>query len=56
MFLADFEDSVETFTIIDPIPPYFWYVFIGAIVAAVAAIAAGLYIYKRRANTPIASY
>jgi hypothetical protein len=56
MFLPDFEDSIETFTIIDPIPPYFWYVFIGAIIAAVAAIAAGLYIYKRRANTPIASY
>jgi hypothetical protein len=55
-FLPDFEDSIETFTIIDPIPPYFWYVFIGAIIAAVAAIAAGLYIYKRRANTPIVSY
>ena len=55
-FLPDFEDSIETFTIIDPIPPYFWYIFIGAIIAAVAAIAAGLYIYKRRANTPITSY
>ena len=55
-FLPDFEDSIETFTIIDPIPWYFWYVFVGAIVAAVAAIAAGLYIYKRRANTPITSY
>ncbi len=55
-FLADFEDSLETFTIRDPIPPYFWYVFVGAIVAAVSVIAVGLYIYKRRANTPIASY
>ncbi len=56
MFLPDFEDSLGTFTIYDPIPWYFWYVFIGAIVAAVSVIAVGLYIYKRRANTPIASY
>ena len=55
-FLSDFEDSLGTFTIHDPIPWYFWYVFVGAIVAAVSVIAVGLYIYKRRANTPIASY
>ena len=55
-FLADFEDSIETFTIFDPIPPYFWYVFIGAIVATVAVIAVALFVYKRRANAPILRY
>ncbi len=55
-FLPDFEDSLQTFTIHDPIPPYFWYIFVEAIVAVVSVIAVGLYIYKRRANTPIASY
>jgi len=55
-FLADFEDSIETFTIFDPIQPYFWYVFIGAIVATVAVIAVALFVYKRRANAPILRY
>jgi len=50
-FLSNFEDSVETFTVLDPIPWYFWYVFFGVIVAVLAAIAVGLYFYKKRANS-----
>jgi hypothetical protein len=47
-FLPDFEDSIETFTIHDPIPWYFMYVFFGAIIAVIATISIGLYFYKRR--------
>ena len=47
-FLPDFEDSIETFTVFDPIPWYFMYVFFGAIIAVIAAISIGLYFYKRR--------
>jgi len=47
-FLPDFEDSIETFTVLDPIPWYFVYVFFGAIIAVIAAISIGLYFYKRR--------
>jgi hypothetical protein len=47
-FLPDFEDSIETFTILDPIPWYFMYVFFGAIIAMITAISIGLHFYKRR--------
>jgi hypothetical protein len=47
-FLPDFEDSIETFTIFDPIPWYFAYVFFGAIIAVIAVISIGLYFYKKR--------
>ena len=50
-FLPDFEDSIETFTIFDPIPWYFMYVFFGAIIAVIAAISIGLYFYKRRSSS-----
>ncbi len=50
-FISNFEDSVETFTVLDPIPWYFWYMFFGAIIAALAVIAVGLYFYKKRASS-----
>jgi len=50
-FIPDFEDSIETFTVFDPIPWYFMYVFFGAIIAVIAAISIGLYFYKRRSSS-----
>jgi len=49
-FLSDFENSIETFTIRDPIPWYFGYMFVIAIVAILSIIAAGLYFYKKEKN------
>jgi hypothetical protein len=50
-FLSNFEDSIETFTIIDPIPWYFAYMFFGAIIIVLTIIAVGLHFYKKRANS-----
>jgi hypothetical protein len=51
-FYSDFDNSMETFTILDPIPWYFAYVFFGAIITVLAIIAIGLYFYKKRATPP----
>jgi hypothetical protein len=49
--LQEFENSIETLTIIDPIPWYFMYVFFGAIITVLAIISIGLYFLKRRSRT-----
>jgi hypothetical protein len=54
-FLPDFEDSIETFTILDPIPWYFAYLFFGAIITVIAAISIGLYFYKKRSISSFTS-
>jgi hypothetical protein len=54
-FLPDFEDSIETFTIFDPISWYFAYIFFGAIVAVIAVISIGLYFYKKRSISSFTS-
>jgi hypothetical protein len=54
-FLPDFEDSIETFTVLDPIPWYFAYVFFGVIIAVIAAISIGQYFYKRRSISSFTS-
>jgi len=54
-FLPDFEDSIETLTIFDPIPWYFAYVFFGVIIAVIAAISIGLYFYKKRSISSFTS-
>jgi len=54
-FLPDFEDSIETFTILDPVPWYFAYLFFGAIITVIAAISIGLYFYKKRSISSFTS-
>jgi hypothetical protein len=53
--LQEFENSIETLTIIDPIPWYFMYVFFGAIITVLAIISIGLYFYKRRSRVSMIS-
>ncbi len=54
-FLSNFEDSIETFAIIDPIPWYFVYMFFGVIIIVLTIIALGLYFYKKRDNSSFIS-